>query len=403
MSAMGNNRLLLVDDETDFRAPLKKRLEKRGFVVFEAGSGDECQMLLGNEPVDVVVSDVKMPGKNGIEVLEWIKENHGKTEVILLTGHASAQDGVEGIKKGAFDYLTKPVEFEHLVQKIGQAIDKKKREAEKKQEAEFKARMEQQMVATERLASLGTLSTGIAHEIDNPLAIIKECAEYMKLLLNKQELATMPRKPDFENAIGKIETAIERAKRITHQLLGFVRKSETFFSETDLKELVAETVEFAAKDAENKRIKIFQDTGHANAVIWSDPYAIRQVIFNLLTNAIAAIGSDGTIKISIKDTESRVMLCVEDTGEGIPKENMEKIFEPFFTTKPPGVGTGLGLYVTSGIVNRLGGRIDISSRVGQGSNFQVMLPRSIEACADMGDNKNICFDILNEIKGDPTK
>ncbi|MBC2715855.1 MAG: response regulator [Desulfobacteraceae bacterium] len=400
---MDNIRLLLVDDETDFRAPLKKRLQKRGFAILEAGNGDECQAVMEDTPVDVVVLDVKMPGMSGIEVLEWIKDNHQKTEVILLTGHSSASDGVEGIKQGAFDYLTKPVEFDHLVQKIGQAVEKSRRDAEKQQEAAFKAKMEQQMISTERLASLGTLSTGIAHEIDNPLAIIKESAEYMRLLLGKAEHADMPRKSDFENAVGKIETAIERAKRITHQLLGFVRKPETFFAETDLKVLVAETVEFAVKEAENKGIQIVQDMAGVNGIIWSDPYEIRQVLFNLLTNAIAAIGSDGTITVSLKDTDSRTMLIVEDTGEGIPKENLEKIFEPFFTTKPPGMGTGLGLYVICGIIERLGGKIDIASRVGKGTRFQVTLPRSRETCGDMGDNKDICVDILNKIKGDPAK
>ena len=398
---MENIRLLLVDDESDFRAPLKKRLHKRGFIILEAGSGDECQAVMKEAAVDVVVLDVKMPGMSGIEVLAWIKENYQKTEVIMLTGHASAVDGVEGIKQGAFDYLTKPVEFDHLVQKIGQAVEKSRRDAEKQQEAEFKAKMEQQMISTERLASLGTLSTGIAHEIDNPLAIIKESAEYMRLLLGKAEHADMPRKSDFENAVGKIETAIERAKRITHQLLGFVRKPATFFAETDLNVLVAETVEFAAKEAESKGIQIVQDMEGANGIIWSDPYEIRQILFNLLTNAIAAIESGGTITVSLKDTDSRVMLCVEDTGEGIPKENLEKIFEPFFTTKPPGKGTGLGLYVMNGITKRLGGKIDITSRVGKGTRFQVTLPRSREACGDMGENKELCVDILNKIKGDP--
>ena len=398
---MENIRLLLVDDETDFRAPLKKRLQKRGFAILEAGNGEECQAVMEDAPVDVVVLDVKMPGMSGIEVLGWIRDHYQNTEVILLTGHACASDGVEGIKQGAFDYLTKPVEFDHLVQKIGQAVEKSRRDAEKKQEAAFKAKMEQQMISTERLASLGTLSTGIAHEIDNPLAIIKESAEYMRLLLGKAEQADMPRKSDFENAVGKIETAIERAKRITHQLLGFVRKPETFFAETDLKVLVAETVEFAAKEAENKGIKIVQDIEGVNGIIWSDPYEIRQVLFNLLTNAIAAIGSDGTITVSLKDTDSRTMLIVEDTGEGIPKENMEKIFEPFFSTKPPGKGTGLGLYVICGIIERLGGKIDIASQVGKGTRFQVTLPRSREACGDMDDNKDICVDILNKIKGDP--
>jgi signal transduction histidine kinase len=167
--------------------------------------------------------------------------------------------------------------------------------------------------------------------------------------------------------------------------------------------LVAETVEFAGKEAANKGIEIKRDVDQANGVIWSDPYEIRQVLFNLLTNAIAAVGHDGTITVSLNGTDSRVVLSVEDTGDGIPKENMEKIFEPFFTTKPPGVGTGLGLYVSSGIVKRLGGTIDISSKVGKGTRFQVTLPRIHKDCEAIEDNKDMCIDILNRIKGDPAK
>ncbi len=397
---MTQTRLLLVDDENHFRSPLKKRLQKRGFMVFEAGDGNECQALMQQEAVDVVVLDVKMPGMSGIEVLAWIREQFQKTEVILLTGHACAADGVEGIKNGAFDYLTKPVEFDHLVQKINQALEKRQREEEKKQEADFKARMEQQMVATERLASLGTLSTGIAHEIDNPLAIIRECTEFMRLLLGKTEDAVFPRKKDFENAVGKIETAIERARRITHQLLGFVRQPETVFSETDLKALISETIEFVKKEAQNKKVEIVQDLDKAGGKIWSDAYAIRQVLINLITNALAAVTSGDIITVSVRETDLLAEIRVEDTGSGIPKENLEKIFEPFFTTKPPGKGTGLGLYVTAGIMERLGGKIDVTSRVGQGTVFTISLPRTRKACSLMGDNKDICLDILNTIKGD---
>ena len=393
-------RLLLVDDETDFRTPLKKRLQKRGFTVFEAENGDACLTFMATEPVDVVVLDVKMPGMSGLEVLSRIRDEFPGTEVILLTGQACTADGVDGIKKGAFDYLSKPVELEHLIQKINQAVEKRRREAEKKQEAEFKARMEQQMIATERLVSLGTLSTGIAHEIDNPLAIIRESAEYMRLLLSKMNNTAMPRKADFENAITKIESAIDRASRITHQLLSFVRQPETMFTQTDLKLLISDTVNFAIKEARNRRIEIVQETDLADGIIWSDPYAIRQVLINLITNAMAAVETDGVITIGLTNSEDAATISVKDTGPGIPEENLKKIFEPFFTTKPPGQGTGLGLYVSSGIVSRLGGKMNVFSRVGHGTDFRIALPRTREACETMTDNKELCSDILNRIIGD---
>lgn len=379
MRILDANRLLLVDDEADFRAALKRRLEKRGFAVLEAGDGNQCRWIFegraDEDPVDVVILDVKMPGESGIEVLGWLKANHPRIEVILLTGHASTADGVEGIKKGAFDYLTKPVEFQHLVQKVNQAI-------EKHNNLKFKEKIEKQMASAQRLASLGTLSAGIAHEIDNPLATMKEAAAYLRLLLDKSSPLDMPRKKDFENAVGKIETAIERARRITHQLLGFVKKKEGTKVRTDLKEIVAETAVFAEKEARNRGIRIVQATEGAEGVIWSDPYEIRQVLLNLLTNAIHAVGRDGVITLSLKDAGPSVELSVEDTGEGIPEENIKTILEPFFTTKSPDMGTGLGLYVTAGIIDRLCGKMDIFSQVGKGSCFRITLPRKRKAVCD---------------------
>jgi two-component system NtrC family sensor kinase len=172
--------LLLVEDEAEFRNTLAKRLLKRGLPSLQAPDGETCLAMLAKQPVDVVVMDVMMPGISGIDALFKIKKRYHETEVILLTGNANTQDGVAGIKSGAFDYLTKPVEFEHLLGKIVQAYDKIISDRAQKTAKEYKARVEQQMIATERLAALGTLAAGVAHEINNPLAIINESAGYLK-------------------------------------------------------------------------------------------------------------------------------------------------------------------------------------------------------------------------------
>jgi len=320
------------------------------------------------------VMDVKMPEMSGIEALHRIKDKHVGTEVILLTGHAATQDGVEGIKSGAYDYLTKPVEFDHLLGKIIQAYEKILGEKQQKEAAEYKTRIKQQMIATERLAALGTLASGVAHEINNPLAIINQAAGYMSTLLQKQELAEMPRKATFEKALQKIEKSIIRARNITHQLLGNVRKTKSLLAEVDAFELVNETLQLIRKEAQEKEITVKLQTSENLNPIWTDPHQIRQVLINLISNAIHATSEQGHISIQVEPTAAGISIAVSDTGTGIPKEHLEKIFEPFFSTKAPGEGTGLGLFVTREIVEKLGGTVAVMSRVGQGSQFTVLIP-----------------------------
>ena len=395
VSLMENIRLLLVDDEEEFLRTITKRLKKRGLVPEQAGTGEECLSILEKRPMDVVVLDVKMPGMNGIETLHHIKEKYPKIEVIMLTGHATTQDGVDGIKTGAFDFLTKPIELDHLLSKIKQAHEKIRREEEKLREAEFRVRMEQQMIATERLASLGTLAAGVAHEINNPLAIIKESVGWMKLILNKEETAQMPRKQDFSKALGKIENAIERARRITHQLLGSVKETDSALIEININGLTDEAVDLIKKEAKNKDIEITQKIDPSAVTIWSDPYKLRQVLINLISNAVHATGTGGKISIICENAGEDVVLTVRDTGQGIPRENLEKIFEPFFSTKPPGEGTGLGLFVSRSIIEKLGGKIEVESQLGHGTSFCIRLPKYHEIKENL--DKNSHDDLLGKI------
>jgi len=371
--------VLIVDDEPVFRNNIAKLLKGRGFEVDQAESGAECLDIIRKKPADVIVLDVKMPGINGIETLRKIQKMHLKPEVILITGEASAKDGVEGIKTGAFDYLSKPVEIDHLISKILQARDKVRLEDEHRRETEFRARMEKQMAATERLASLGTLATGMAHEINNPLAIIKQSAKLMRLLLEHKDQSDMPDEPNFNKALTNIEKAVDRAKRITHQLLSFVGKNDSVVTEVDICKLIADALQIIQGVVEDKKIEIVLEIASNLQPVFTDPYKLRQVMTNLLINAAQATDSGGRIIIILETTGEDIVLRVQDNGGGIPKENLEKIYEPFFSTKSPGDGTGLGLYVTRGIIEGLNGAIFVESQMGQGARFTVKLPRHCTA------------------------
>jgi len=368
-------RLLLVDDEAPLRRNLAKLLARRGFSIEQAASGEECLAVLDTAPVDVVVLDVKMPGIDGIETLARIKRGHPRIEVILLTGHATTRDGVEGIKLGAFDYLSKPVEFEHLLSTIRHAGEKIQRIREQQQEAEFRRKLQQQMIATERLASLGTLAVGVAHEINNPLAIIKQSIRWMQLLMKRPPGQGIPARSDFENAMQKIDGAVERARRITHQLLGFVKKNDSVFAPIPLADLIAETLPLVERESTAKGIDLVRELEPDIDPVWTDPYLLKQVLVNLLVNAIHATPEGGRITISVTGGTDGITLTVGDTGSGIAAGDLDRIFEPFFTTKGPDEGTGLGLFVTRGILGTLGGTIRVESRPGRGANFIIALPR----------------------------
>jgi signal transduction histidine kinase len=172
-----------------------------------------------------------------------------------------------------------------------------------------------------------------------------------------------------------VAKSVERAKKITHQLLGFARKSDPVISEVDLKQIAEESVQLVEREAKNKEIEFKIESDPSLGKIWSDASQLRQVLLNLLTNALHATGPKGRIDVTLQEDGEQVTVAVKDTGQGIPQENLERIFEPFFSTKPTGEGTGLGLFVTRGIVEKLGGTIEAESLLGEGTTFRIRLPR----------------------------
>ncbi len=371
-------RLLLVDDEDGFREAIARRLAKRGISPLQAASGEACLVLLDKTPMDVVVLDVRMPGMNGLETLRVIKKRFDNTQVILLTGNVAVADGIEGIKSGAFDYLTKPVEIDHLFNKINQAYDMIQLEEEKRQQQEYRDKLEKKMVDTERLAALGTMSTGIAHEINNPLAIINEAAGFIKQILDAPDMESLPQRQGLLMALGKIETSVKRASRITHQLLGHVKKQGPRFACVDMTLLVLETLALLKGEIKHKQVNIHWKTPQKEFMLISDAYQIRQVLVNLVSNAIHALHPNGTISLSIHETPVFTVFGIEDDGVGILPANLGKIFDPFFTTKSFDQGTGLGLFVVHKIISGLGGEIDVESQPGRGTGFIIKLPRNLD-------------------------
>jgi two-component system NtrC family sensor kinase len=227
------------------------------------------------------------------------------------------------------------------------------------------------------LAAIGELSAGISHEINNPLAIIRQEAEWMQILLKKLPCADSKEVTELLGSAHQIFQQVDRCTKITRNLLDFARKREPVIQAVQLNRIIEDMTRLMEKEARDNHITIVRYYDEELPVIHSDAPQLRQVILNFLTNATHAIGKDGVITLTtrLKDSDA-VELVISDTGCGIPAENLPKIFDPFFTTKAPGKGTGLGLSISHGIIQRLGGRIGVESQVGRGTEFRITLPLS---------------------------
>jgi two-component system, NtrC family, sensor kinase len=231
-----------------------------------------------------------------------------------------------------------------------------------------------QLMHADKLAAMGKMATGIAHEINNPLAVIGEKAGWMKDLLDEEDLQRSPHLQEFEGSLQKIEEHVERARKITHNMLGFARRMEPRLDDVDVNQVVDQTLEFMACHARTNNIEIRKQYHPDLPIIASDQSQLQQVVLNLINNAIDAVGAEGCIEVSTEMADSLILIHVKDDGPGIPKDKQRLIFDPFFTTKSRGHGTGLGLSISYSIIQKMGGTLNFQSEPGQGTTFSIHLP-----------------------------
>jgi two-component system NtrC family sensor kinase len=243
-----------------------------------------------------------------------------------------------------------------------------------------KQMMSKKVVETGKLASVGELAAGIAHEINNPVAIMVEEAGWMGDLMEEIAFTESENRAEFERAIAQIQTQGKRCKEITHKLLHFARKTDATVHDVNIKELLEELVALSSQRAKYGMVEIRTDFAPNLPSLRVSPSELQQVFFNLINNAIDAMNHDGgTLTISSQQRENYLVFTVSDTGEGIPEANLDRIFDPFFTTKPVGKGTGLGLSICYGIIEKMGGKLEVESTLGKGTTFLISLPLQTDA------------------------
>jgi signal transduction histidine kinase len=406
-AAVAPGKLLVVDDNASNRDMLSRRLERQGYEVVVCGDGRQALERVRKPGIELVLLDIMMPEMDGYQVLEVMKSDPELRHipVIMISALDEIQSVVRCIERGAEDYLPKPFDPVLLRARVGASLEKKRlRDLEQRKTEELErtlARLKQtqdQLVMHEKLASLGAVSAGIAHEIKNPLNFVTNFAE-IAIGLTADLREELPPEAaaqvedllvSLDQSMAKIQEHGKRADGIVRSMLLLSRGQGGDRQRTDINKLLAESVNLAYHGlrATDTSFNCGFENDYDPAVGEIDvvPQQLSRVFLNIVNNACYAVhqqqkksGADyrPTVTLRTRRSANWVEVRIRDNGSGIPREIAAKIFDPFFTTKPAGSGTGLGLSISYDIVAQgHKGALSVDSVVGEYTEFLIKLPVS---------------------------
>jgi signal transduction histidine kinase len=372
-------KILLVDDEEGIRKVLGISLSDSGYKVFTAESGEEALRIFKEQAPPIVMTDIKMPGMDGIELLQRMKQENPDAEVIMITGHGEMELAIQSLKHEATDFITKPINDDALEIALKRA---KERISLKTQIREYTENLEklveektQQLIEAERLAVVGQTVAGLAHAIKNITGGLTGGI----FVLDKG--IALDNKKYLHQGREMVEGNVEKIKSMAMDLLNFAKEREPEYELCDPNKPLREVLDLMAPRAREYGIALEMDLDENLSPFLFDPEGIHRCLMNLLTNAIDACVEVGcsTRKVevvlrSIKTKGWAVEYQVVDNGCGMDEETKEKLFQRFFSTKGSR-GTGLGLMITKKIVDEHGGLIEVESEKSSGSKFSIKLPK----------------------------
>ncbi len=381
------NKILVVDDEKEIRDFLFKALTRiGGFQVELAENGEEALKKMEKGKFDLVLTDLKMPSVDGLQLITEISRSKPETLTVLMTGHGTIDSAIEAMKRGASDYLTKPLNIDELIVRLRKVL------SEKQRFMGLQSCIVDLERANEELRKIDAMKSEFvsiaSHELRTPLAAIKNA---IQLILQGKTGAINENQTKF---LSMAERNINRLTNILNNLLDLSKiesgKIELKFEDVVFKSLIELTVSSLRPQADGKSIKVISEISEGLPAVYGDKEKIEQILINLIGNAIKFTPEGGNIYVSATPfSEEReggishkVAISVKDTGIGISPEYLDSIFDKFYqvegTLQRSVGGTGLGLAITKGLVETHQGKIWVESEVGKGSTFTFTLPASEE-------------------------
>jgi len=428
-------RVLLVDDDPILRTQIKHLASRFVSEIRVAADGIEGLALWREWKPNVVVTDILMPRMNGLEMCEAIKSEDADAQIVVITSDKDSDNLRRALAIGVERYITKPIDMHLLADAIAKCVrdrhqtdelrltrqvaaltkalqeqlaEKQRAEAalqeEKAEQRILIDRLEEahnQLLQSEKMASIGQLAAGVAHEINNPVGYINSnlgalqtyVHDLLKLLAAyeaheselqpesvalvtgiKNEIDLAYLRGDVSALLDESLAGLQRVKRIVQDLKDFSHVSETEMHWSNVTQGLESTLNVVWNELKYKA-EVTREYGEIPE-IECIPSQLNQVFMNLLVNAAQAISDHGHITLRTQRDGDNIQIEISDTGSGIPPEIVNRIFDPFFTTKPIGTGTGLGLSITHGIIRKHGGRIEVESEQGKGTTFRLILPIS---------------------------
>ena len=337
-------RILIVDDENGPRQSLRMLL-KEDYEVSMATCVDDALAKLEEDPVDIVITDIRMPNKTGMDLLREVRGANTDTEFIILTGYGELDTAMKAIEYGAFAYLEKPFDHQIMLEKVGACVEKRRREMDRRA-------LECLTMEANRFETLGRLISGTMHDLGTPLSVL---GTHLELL------SADPSPESLQKRLGTMESQVRHCTELVRSTMNFLRHSPDEQTPFDINSAVELCIDVAQPLLNRQQVSVFKDLSPDISICVGDFVLVRQAILNLIYNACQAMEQQGgprEIHLRTRCEDGELTLRIRDTGPGIPEKFRQKIFQNLFSTKGK-KGTGLGLSVVRNIMLKHGGDVSL--------------------------------------------